>query len=623
MVLEKPPLELKPIFKNKKNLNNMRFLLTNLLLLLSIVGVQAQEAAKARWFRPINVGKADYRDVVVAEGDTVRFFKGEWLETTAEKEGNVILGGNKGTLMVDKQSICIYKERTKEESFYPLGLECTADNKKISVKTTNGETVVCQVINQTKNKIIKSQFSIPGAVEDGSIDKNDELRFAFENRASVVVPVSKIAGYGVQKEKAEDNGKNHALKKSWKEYLIYIIIGTSLLVLAIVGVIVWILVKRRKCSTPNNDPEQEGHEPTEPEESLEEQLDRCQAELVATRSRVKSLEKEKATVESALTRAEESLATVEAKVQSVQQELEQKYSKEIDSLRQDVQTVKTQAQNEKTAMISQFEAEKTALNNTIAEQADNLTATQTELATTRTTLQDTEVSLSNANAKIESLNCSLTKFNTILTEVPFAKRYSAIVVKFLNLANEINSSAIRMLELDVDDPYFLMKYISRYAKALSNVDMLTLTAELRMLEMGDMVLVGSTLATYNKNNSAEDLESSTRQYFFTSYLQKMIDALVVLNESMAGADRLVDGVEEGDVAVFANYRTQIEDICGELGVIVENVRLFDKVGEKIDLSAELVDINASTGDIVDMENAVVYLQGSIRPEIKVKVKVQE
>jgi hypothetical protein len=92
---------------------------------------------------------------------------------------------------------------------------------------------------------------------------------------------------------------------------------------------------------------------------------------------------------------------------------------------------------------------------------------------------------------------------------------------------------------------------------------------------------------------------------------------------MAGADRLVEGVTPDDVKVFADYREQLQSLCSKLGIIVENVRLFDKIGEKIDLNAQLVDVGFSTGDILDMENAVVYLEGSHRPEVKVRVKVQE
>ena len=248
---------------------------------------------------------------------------------------------------------------------------------------------------------------------------------------------------------------------------------------------------------------------------------------------------------------------------------------------------------------------------------------RTELNSTRQTLAQTQQALADANAKILSLNESLAKYNSILTDVPFAKDYAKLVGKFLSVANELNASALSMLDLDVDDPYNLMKYLTRYAKTVASIDMPTLTAELKMLEKGNMVLVGSTLATYNKTNSLDELKSSTIQYFFTSFLQKWIDALVVLNESMAGADRLVDGVTSANVKIFESYRTRIQQVCSELGVIVENVHLFDKIGEKIDLSAKLVDIGMATGDIVDMENAVVYLEGSRRPDVKIKVKVQE
>lgn len=610
----------------------MRLLLINVLMLVSIIGAQAQE----RWFRPVNVGTAEHKDVVI-NGDTIRYFKGEWLETVAKGNGDVIISGD--TLPTDPLSLADHNKRTQRLDYAPLGLHFSANYDTIRVSYNDIAEIRCMVINQTGNAIINREFIIPGELVIPVADSLTVLRFAPENRASETVDITKIKAYGVKPVKPEPEPEPEP-KKDYSLY-IYIGIGVAVLLLGVLAFILFIRHKQKKLdeSEPeevdntdivqpiNPQQSQKGNkkhnQQPQKQESIEEKVRRYESELASLRGSVKSLENEKTNLNNKLATANTKLSEAEAKVKTIKEEVKKESEAEITKLKTNIEDIKKQSAEDIKSLKEQFDADNKRTQERMAELDTTLRNTETELYATKSDLEMTKGSLVTANNAINDLNERLGKYNTILSDVPFAKEYATLVGKMVGLANDVRTSALKMLDLDVEDPYNLMRYITRYEKTVSLIDMPTLMAELKMLEKGNMVLVGSTLATYNKSNSEEELKSSTCQYFFTSYLQKMIDGLVVLNESMAAADRLVEGVTKDNVKVFSDYRPRIQELCSQLGIVVENVRLFDKVGEKIDLNAQLVDFGFATGDIIDMENALVYLEGTHRPETKVRVKVQE
>lgn len=584
----------------------------------------------------MNVGKQEHKDVVI-DGDTIRFFKGERLETVAKGSGDVIISGD--TLPTDSLSLANYKERTNSLDYAPLELDFSADYDTISVSYKGSEEIRCMVINQVANTIMNREFMIPGKLVIPVADSLSVLRFAPENRASETVDITKIMAYGVKPVEPEPEPE----PEPKKDYSLYIYTGIGVAVL-LLGVIAYILIIRYKQKRLNEyEPEDvDNTDPVQPDntrqsqngnkkpkkqpqkqETIEEKARRYEHELASLRGDVKSLENEKSNLSNQLAKANTKLSEAEAKVKTIKEEVKKESEAEITKLKTNIEDIKKQSAEDIKSLKEQFDADNKRTQERMAELDTTLRNTETELYATKSDLEMTKGSLVTANNAINDLNERLGKYNTILSDVPFAKEYATLVGKMVGLANDVRTSALKMLDLDVEDPYNLMRYITRYEKAVSLIDMPTLMAELKMLEKGNMVLVGSTLATYNKSNSEEDLKSSTCQYFFTSYLQKMIDGLVVLNECMAAADRMVDGVTKDNVKIFSDYRPRIQELCSQLGVVVENVRLFDKVGEKIDLNAQLVDFGFATGDIIDMENALVYLAGSHRPETKVRVKVQE
>lgn len=602
----------------------MKRLSVVILLLAAFVGAQAKESAE-RWFRPVNVTKNQEHKDAVEGKDTIRFFKGEWLETTEKGKGDILLGGE--VLPLDAQKIGDHKNRTSDSLHYPLGLKYSAVDSIITVSYNGTDTIPCMVIIQSRNELFKKDWAVPGKITIAGLDSLDVLRFAPKDRASEVVEVASIEGYGKPAETITPD----APEPKPNNTMLYIYIGAGVLALLIIVGIIWFVVARKKRKTP---PTEEGNFDNG-EQDLPVQT---QANVDGKSAEEKRLEQQilqlKSQHDIEVKNLKESIAQKEQEITTIKVTLENRYKEEIITLKEQKEAAEAQAAEERAAILQQSAEERAAILQQFAEEKKgyevkiealntDLANTATELNETAAKLHSTETSLNEATEANNNLNNRLELYNNILSDVPFAKEYASSVGKLVALANEVNDSALKMLELDVEDPYNLMKYISRYAKTVASIDMQTLMTELRMLERGSMVLVGSTLATYNKSNSEEDLKSSTCQYFFSSYLESLVDGLVVLNECMAASDRLVDGVTREDVRVFADYRARIQNACNELGIEVENVCLFDKMGAKIDLSVQLVDLGFEAGDILDMENVIVYLKGSRRPDVKIRVKAQD
>ena len=174
----------------------MKKLLVNLLLFVPILGIQAQQENTERWFRPINVSNDEHKDAIV-EKDTIRFFKGEWLEVVAKGQGDVLLG--KDTLFVDAQKLTNWKDGQSANSYHPLKLKCTASGDSlIKVFHEGKDTVSCMVIIQTRNEKLISEFKVPGVIKlkelKVTLEKTDILRFSPEKKAAVVFEVGKIEG---------------------------------------------------------------------------------------------------------------------------------------------------------------------------------------------------------------------------------------------------------------------------------------------------------------------------------------------------------------------------------------------------------------------------------------------
>ena len=186
----------------------------------------------------MNVGKQEHKDVVI-EGDTIRFFKGEWLETVAKGSGDVIISGD--TLPTDPLSLAYHKERTNSLDYAPLELDFSADYDTISVSYKGTAEMRCMVINQVADTIMNREFMIPGKLVIPVADSLSVLRFAPENHASETVDITKIKAYGVKPVKPEPESE----PEPKKDYSLYIYIGIGVAVL-LLGVLAYILIIRYK-----------------------------------------------------------------------------------------------------------------------------------------------------------------------------------------------------------------------------------------------------------------------------------------------------------------------------------------------------------------------------------------
>ncbi|WP_195440533.1 Smc domain-containing protein [Bacteroides thetaiotaomicron] len=284
---------------------------------------------------------------------------------------------------------------------------------------------------------------------------------------------------------------------------------------------------------------------------------------------------------------------------------------------------KKKAETIKDELIEQFGQEKRVITEERDSALSDLATTKSALSNAGAKLNSMMYELEVSNTKVSRLEKAQEMYSTKLTYVPFAEGYSAKIQSLIDIAININKSAVALLDIQLEDPYHIMKCIAKYNKALSLIDMDMFYTDVNMIAKGGMVLEGTVLSTYNQDNSKDQLYNSMKLYFFDNYLAKYVNAIVVLNESLAGIDRMVEGLTEKDVRQFKQYRSEIEDAVRNLEITVEAVRLFEKVGNKIDLRVTQIDAGFSTGEILEIENCIVYLAGAHRPDAKIYVKAQE
>ena len=233
--------------------------------------------------------------------------------------------------------------------------------------------------------------------------------------------------------------------------------------------------------------------------------------------------------------------------------------------------------------------------------------------------------IENKEKEIGNLNSEMQNYRERVDFVPYAVNYGKIVKDAIEIATQVSKAAADLLDKPgIDDVWHIVKAISKYNTAMLDIDLEQFYTEVQMINNGQIVLKGTMISKFNTECTKDELDYSIKSYFFNSYLKRYMDALIVFNESMAGIDRLTVGVEKADVAKFNDMRTKIEQLLNKLGITADYVKLFDNIGEKIDLQAEVGDYgDFSSGTILEVENCIVYLTGGNKPETKIKVKIQE
>lgn len=324
-------------------------------------------------------------------------------------------------------------------------------------------------------------------------------------------------------------------------------------------------------------------------QSKEEQLNEIKKELV-------SAEKQKSELESKYKVLKKDFDKVQAQVNTIKEECDRVYNDRYSKL----QTEKERVDKERVALYEQC-------------------------MTLSGNVKSLEQQLANAEEIISAQEKEMTVYKEKVTFVPFAESYCNNIMKLISIAGKVANEAVILSNSQiVDDPWHILKAISKYSASVWGINMVKFLSEVEMVCSAQVVLKGTLLARYGSDMSADELENSLKNYFFNSYLDKFINALVVFNESMAGIDGLVKGISNSDTEKFRIYREEINEVLKALGITVLSVKLFDDIGQKLDLQVEVGDFgNFNPGTILEIGNCIVYLTGGNKPEAKIKVKVQE
>ena len=267
------------------------------------------------------------------------------------------------------------------------------------------------------------------------------------------------------------------------------------------------------------------------------------------------------------------------------------------------------------------EKEEKRLNGVIEKQKGELSRAESSLKSTQNELKETKDDRDKKKDKIDQLEKAQEQFTRSLTSVPFATSYSKQIYDLLNLGQQIQTSAYAVLNFDVDDPYFIMKAISRFGKMMDDIDVSKFLTDVTMVAKANFIFKDSSLATFKGDN--KDIDNIVRSYFFNQYLEKYVNALMILNESMAGLKLLLPELQP-QIVKFEKFRTELLVLAKKLNITVLYVKVGDMAGENVDLKAKPVDVEiGKPGQILEVENCIVYLTDSRKPQTKIKVTIKK
>lgn len=295
----------------------------------------------------------------------------------------------------------------------------------------------------------------------------------------------------------------------------------------------------------------------------------------------------------------------------------------------DAANVRVKRAEEKTRTISdelnaKFDVEHKAMMYKQKELAKALKETEEALGRTKSLLHNTEDSLAQALRQVQNLTVKTELFHKHLSDAVESMPYCEGIMKLIDLANRIQESASGLLQSDMEDKYFVYKPMALYIAKLNTIKMQNFYTDVEMVARTGFVIKGTPLASYDSKLSKAELASMTRNYFFTNYLKTYFDAIVVLNESLAGLPYLVEDVKNSEVRVFGQYRLELEETARKLGINVLTVKVYDSVGINTDLLATEIDAGIEKhGAILEIENCKVSLIGGAPNTERIKVKIQK
>lgn len=337
-------------------------------------------------------------------------------------------------------------------------------------------------------------------------------------------------------------------------------------------------------------------------------------------------------VEDAETKAKDAVATKEAAVnEAIKKEKDahqaetlrlQKAKKDAEEKAENAEKTKKQAVDdavrkekalhEKTEKELKEAKEKAERN--FKEKSLSLEKSQKELLETKTD-RDKKV------IEVKQLKVAQQEYTNSLERVPFAEQYSKQIRQMMELGGKIQTSAYSLLDSNVEDPYFIMKALSKYGKMIDGINMENFYTDINLASKAKFILKDSFLAKFKEDN--KDIDSIMRSYFFNQYLEKYINAIMVLNETMCGLKLLLPELQS-KVGSFEQNRNELLDLAKKLKINVLFVKVGDMAGVNIDLKPTVVDVEiGKPGQILEIQNCIVYQSDKSKPQTRINVTIKK
>lgn len=247
-----------------------------------------------------------------------------------------------------------------------------------------------------------------------------------------------------------------------------------------------------------------------------------------------------------------------------------------------------------------------------------------ELTSIRSNLESTTIELQSANETIFAKDKALERFNKSITDIAPAKKYADSLEKLLVIGDKVEQSAISLGQDNNIDDYLINKYIARYRLTLSSINMQLFVTDVLNATKAQFVYKSQMLASFDQRDK-ETFHESMKLYFYDAYLKKYIDALVVLNETMVGMQYLAEGATTDDVKPFEHYRKEINAILNELEIEMLTVKIMDLCTDNLMLTVipKELDFECPKNSICQINNCIVYLKSSNKPNEKIQVIVKK
>lgn len=329
-------------------------------------------------------------------------------------------------------------------------------------------------------------------------------------------------------------------------------------------------------------------------------------------------------LQSANNKLEDEKQNREAIITQKVQKAEEAAKKKIEAANERAARAEEKSKTIKDELNAKFDVERRTAKEKEDQLKSKLSATQSLLDEANKTLQSTKNTLKQTEQMVENLTAETESFHKHLSGAIDSIPYCENIVRLVDLANRIQEAAGKLLQSDMEDKYFVYKPLALYFAKMSSINMQNFYTDVEMVAKTGFVIKGSLLASYDTKLSKDDITNMTRIYFFTNYLKTYVNALVVLNESLAGLNYLAEDAKISEIRIFAKFRQEIEEITRTLGINVLTVKLYDSVGVNTDLLATEVDAGVEKhGAILEIENCKVSLINGAPDNERIRVKIQK